>query len=163
MRTARQAGMERETMTADATARAGQHTGPDGVDLAALATYLPRFIPGAEGPLEAELIGGGRSNLTYFLRSPHGEWVLRRPPLGHVLPTAHDMAREFRVIRALAATDVPVPAALHLCDDVSIIGAPFYVMERAHGVVLHDALPPGFAPRLEDRRRLSEAFIDALA
>ncbi|HZU76373.1 MAG TPA: phosphotransferase family protein, partial [Dehalococcoidia bacterium] len=125
--------------------------------------YLPRFIPAAEGPLQAELISGGKSNLTYFIRSPHGEWVLRRPPLGHVLPTAHDMAREFRVISALAATDVPVPAALHLCDDVSIIGAPFYVMERAHGVVLHDALPPGFAPRLEDRRRLSEAFIDALA
>jgi aminoglycoside phosphotransferase (APT) family kinase protein len=149
-------------MTADAAARAGQNTGPDGVDLAALAAYLPRFIPGAEGPLSAELIGGGRSNLTYYIRSRHGEWVLRRPPLGHVLPTAHDMAREFRVISALGPTDVPVPRTLHLCEDPAIIGAPFYVMERVHGVIVHEELPPGLAPSPADRRRMSEAFIDAL-
>src|SRR5581483_9019393 len=162
LRTARQVETEREAMTADAAARTGQNTGPDGVDLAALAAYLPRFIPGAEAPLSAELIGGGRSNLTYYIRSPHGEWVLRRPPLGHVLPTAHDMAREFRVISALGPTDVPVPAALHLCEDPAIIGAPFYVMERVHGVIVHEALPPGVAPSPADRRRMSEAFIDAL-
>ncbi|HLZ70705.1 MAG TPA: phosphotransferase family protein [Dehalococcoidia bacterium] len=149
-------------MTADAAARDQQTSGPDGLDLAALAAYLPRFIPAAEAPLSAELIGGGRSNLTYYIRSKHGEWVLRRPPLGHVLPTAHDMAREYRVISALGPTDVPVPKTLHLCEDPAIIGAPFYVMERVHGVIVHEELPPGLAPDPASRRCMSEAFVEAL-
>jgi aminoglycoside phosphotransferase (APT) family kinase protein len=135
---------------------------PDGIDLKALAAYLPRQIPSAEGPLTGELISGGRSNLTYFVRSAHGEWVLRRPPLGHVLPTAHDMAREYRVITALGDTDVPVPKTVLLCEDKSVIGAPFYIMERVHGVIVHEELPEGLAPAAADRRRMSEAFVEAL-
>lgn len=152
-------------MTAGPSAQERFSAAPDGVDLQALAAYLPRSLPAAEGPLEAELISGGRSNLTYYIRSraSEQEWVLRRPPLGHVLPTAHDMAREYRVISALAGTGVPVPKTYLLCEDASIIGAPFYVMERVNGVVVHRELPPGFAPRPEDRRRMCEAFVEALA
>ncbi len=148
-------------MTVDTAADRPQ-PGPDGIDLDALAAYLPARIPAAEGPLIGELISGGRSNLTYFIRSSQGEWVLRRPPLGHVLPTAHDMAREYRVITALGGTDVPVPKTVLLCEDQSIIGAPFYIMERAFGVIVHEELPAGFAPAPADRRRMSEAFIEAL-
>ena len=79
------------------------------------------------------LIAGGRSNLTYWCTDGAHEVVLRRPPLGHVLATAHDMAREHRVIAALAPTAVPVPEALLLCADPAVIGAPFYLMERVPG------------------------------
>ncbi|MHB8577914.1 MAG: phosphotransferase family protein [Dehalococcoidia bacterium] len=149
-------------MTANATPAGETAAAPAGIDLTKLAAYLPAFIPAATGPLSAELISGGRSNLTYYIRSPHGEWVLRRPPLGHVLPTAHDMAREFRVITALRETAVPVPGTLVLCEDTEVIGAPFYVMERAHGIIMHEEIPDNLAPMPKDRRRLSEAFVDAL-
>ena len=141
---------------------ANSQPAPDGVDLAALEDYLPQRLPAAAGPLQAELISGGRSNLTYFIRSPRGEWVLRRPPLGHVLPTAHDMAREFRVISALVETDVPVPGTMLLCEDDSIIGSPFYIMEAVHGQIVREELPVGLATTPAERRRMSEEFIDAL-
>jgi len=86
--------------------------------------------------LRAELIHGGKSNLTYRLTDGSHDWVLRRPPLGHVLATAHDMAREYRVLSALAPTPVPVPATVTLCEDASVIGAPFYVMEHVEGSIL---------------------------
>ncbi|WP_130798002.1 phosphotransferase family protein [Streptomyces otsuchiensis] len=109
--------------------------GPPGLDTARLAAYLHRERPGlVEGPLRAELIEGGRSNLTYRVTDGAGTWVVRRPPLGHVLSTAHDMAREHRVISALAPTGVPVPATLALCSDPDVLGAPFYVMEHVTGV-----------------------------
>jgi aminoglycoside phosphotransferase (APT) family kinase protein len=100
-----------------------------------------------EGPVEAGLVAGGRSNLTYLLSSSAGPIVLRRPPLGHVLATAHDMAREHRVLAALHGTPVPVPRPLALCTDESVTGAPFYVMEFADGLVVRTrpdvaALPP---------------------
>jgi aminoglycoside phosphotransferase (APT) family kinase protein len=136
---------------------------PEGLDLDGVARFLAARVPGIGGPLMAELVAGGRSNLTYYLRTPGGEWVLRRPPLGHVLPTAHDMAREYRVLAALADTDVPVARPLVLCEDPSVTGAPFYVMERRYGVVVHDTLPADFAPRPEDRRRISLALVDTLA
>jgi aminoglycoside phosphotransferase (APT) family kinase protein len=111
--------------------------GPEGVDLESLRGFFADHVEGAGGrPLTAELIAGGRSNLTYAITAGEHEWVLRRPPLGHVLPTAHDMAREYRVITALADTDVPVPKTYALCDDTEVNGAPFYVMERVHGRVL---------------------------
>jgi aminoglycoside phosphotransferase (APT) family kinase protein len=111
--------------------------GPEGVDLESLRGYFVGHVAGADGqPLAAELIAGGRSNLTYAITDGEHEWVLRRPPLGHVLPTAHDMAREYRVITALADTDVPVPRTFALCEDNDVNGAPFYVMERVHGRVL---------------------------
>ncbi|GFE25885.1 phosphotransferase family protein [Streptomyces nigrescens] len=107
---------------------------PPGLDLARLREHLDRERPGlAGGPLRAQLIEGGRSNLTYRVTDGATSWVVRRPPLGHVLATAHDMQREHRVISALHETPVPVPEALLLCADESVIGAPFYVMELVEG------------------------------
>lgn len=109
---------------------------PPGLDLAALQAHLGAELPGLlQGPLSAELVAGGRSNLTYLLTDGRERWVLRRPPLGHVLETAHDMAREHRVLAALASTDVPVPKPLLLAG-ADVVGAPFYVMEHADGEVL---------------------------
>lgn len=108
-----------------------------GVDLPSLSAYLERTCPSLlSGPLRAELISGGRSNLTYEVSDGSQAWVLRRPPLGHVLPTAHDMGREYRVMSALSQTAVPVPRVLHLCNDPSVIGAPFYAMQLMGDVVL---------------------------
>jgi aminoglycoside phosphotransferase (APT) family kinase protein len=108
---------------------------PPGLDLAVLRDYLDRERPGlVNGDLRAELIAGGRSNLTYDVTDGSSSWVVRRPPLGHVLATAHDMTREHRVISALEATDVPVPRTIVLCEDPDVLGAPFYVMEKVGGV-----------------------------
>ncbi|WP_405410713.1 phosphotransferase family protein [Streptomyces decoyicus] len=108
---------------------------PPGLDLERLREHLDRERPGlAGGPLRARLIEGGRSNLTYRVSDGAASWVVRRPPLGHVLATAHDMRREHRVISALHTTPVPVPETLLLCEDESVIGAPFYVMELVEGV-----------------------------
>jgi aminoglycoside phosphotransferase (APT) family kinase protein len=111
--------------------------GPPGLDLGRLRTYLdasrPDLLP---GPLKAELIAGGRSNLTYRVSGGDTAIVLRRAPLAHVLPTAHDMAREYRVIAALHPTGFPVPVPLHLCTDPDVLGAPFYLMSYVDGVVL---------------------------
>lgn len=113
---------------------------PPGVDLARLRAYLDRELPGTvTGPLTARLVEGGRSNLTYVLDDGTGRWVLRRPPLGHVLPTAHDMSREHRVISGLHGTAVPVPRARTLCTDEDVLGAPFYVMDFVPGSPLRTA------------------------
>jgi len=139
---------------------------PEGVDLEALRPYFAANVRGAtDAPLELELITGGKSNLTYFVTQadaggPH-TWVLRRPPLGHVLPTAHDMEREARVLRALAGSPVPVPEVFAMCTDASVLGAPFYVMERIEGRVLRTAdeartLSP------QEARACSEALVDGL-
>ncbi|BCK72274.1 phosphotransferase family protein [Streptomyces platensis] len=107
---------------------------PPGLDLTRLRAHLDQERPGlAGGPLRAQLIEGGRSNLTYRVTDGAASWVVRRPPLGHVLATAHDMQREHRVISALHRTPVPVPETLLLCTDESVIGAPFYVMELVEG------------------------------
>jgi len=108
-----------------------------GADLRGLARWLDAERPGLrEGPLAGEVIAGGKSNLTYRVTDGSSTWALRRPPLAHVLPTAHDMAREFRVISALATTAVPVAPALALCEDSAVLGAPFYLMGFVDGVVL---------------------------
>jgi aminoglycoside phosphotransferase (APT) family kinase protein len=144
----------------------------DGLDLDALARYLAPFrrakdapAPGAEprpGALRAELIAGGKSNLTYRLTDDAHDWVLRRPPLGHVLATAHDMGREFRVMSALAPTPVPVPAMVTLCEDPSVIGAPFYVMQYVQGSILRHTKD---TDKLRGSQRTALAFqlIDTLA
>ena len=109
---------------------------PPGLDPARLQAYLREHRPDlAAGETSASLIPGGRSNLTYEVHSGDRSYVLRRPPLGHVLATAHDMGREFRVISALAGTPVPVPEAYLLCADADVIGAPFYLMQRVPGEV----------------------------
>ncbi|HKT03901.1 MAG TPA: phosphotransferase family protein [Rugosimonospora sp.] len=108
-----------------------------GLDLARLAGTLAQAPDcGVRGPLSAEVISGGRSNLTYRVRGETGEVVVRRPPLGHVLPSAHDMSREYRVTSALWAAGFPVARPLLLCTDEDVIGAPFYVMEYVDGIVL---------------------------
>lgn len=109
---------------------------PRGLDLEALRTWLTRTAPDAldAGPWEASLVTGGKSNLTYRVVDSSGTTVIvRRPPLGHVLATAHDMGREHRVMSALAETAVPVPRMIALCPDDSVLGAPFYVMEYVAG------------------------------
>ncbi|MBZ6082200.1 phosphotransferase family protein [Streptomyces olivaceus] len=107
---------------------------PPGLDLDRLRVLLDRERPGlVTGPLSGRLIEGGRSNLTYEVSDGTARWVVRRPPLGHVLATAHDMRREHRVITALHPTDVPVPRTLLLCEDEEVVGAPFYVMEFVAG------------------------------
>ncbi|MGK4580008.1 phosphotransferase family protein [Kitasatospora sp. HPMI-4] len=113
---------------------------PPGLDLARLREHLDTELPGTvRGPLRARLFEGGRSNLTYLLEDGSTRWVLRRPPLGHVLATAHDMAREHRVLSALHPTRVPVPRPLLLVQDESVIGAPFYLMRYVPGTPHRDA------------------------
>ena len=107
-----------------------------GVDPAALAAYLRKKGLSDARSLDATLISGGRSNLTYLLHVNEAEWVLRRPPLGEVLATAHDMSREHRVMSALAHSAVPVPPMVALCEDPAVLGAPFFIMERVPGEAL---------------------------
>ena len=111
-----------------------------GVDLAAVTAWFETHVSGVVPPLGFDLITGGRSNLTFRVSDAAGaDWVLRRPPLGHVLATAHDMARGHRIISALADTAVPVPEAIGICTDPEVNGVPFYVMEYLDGLVLRDA------------------------
>ena len=113
---------------------------------------------------DVALISGGKSNLTYRVASDAGEVVLRRPPLGHILPTAHDMVREHRVLAALDATAVPVPRVLHLGAADGPLGAPFYVMERVVGHVCRNALPAGYADDAASARAaIGGALVDVLA
>lgn len=135
---------------------------PAGLDLERLRPWFSEHVAPVD-ELRAEVIGHGRSNITYRVESDGQEWVVRRPPLSHVQPTAHDMGREFRVISAMAGTDVPAPRTYALCEDPEVIGAPFYVMEYVRGVVPID--PAGFAEQHDEatRRRLGEELIDTLA
>jgi aminoglycoside phosphotransferase (APT) family kinase protein len=135
---------------------------PAGIDFQGVSRFFAERVPGGESPLSIGLISGGKSNLTYLVRSGAREFVLRRPPLGHVLPTAHDMAREFRVLSALAGTGVPVPRPIALCEDPTVNGMPFYVMEYRRGVIIEEELPPGFCATPGERRRLSLALVDTL-
>lgn len=106
-----------------------------GLDLPRLQKFFDNQVPGA-GQLRAELISGGRSNLTYLLTDGRSSWVLRRPPLGGLTPSAHDVAREYRIVAALRDTGVPVARAVAQCDDPSVIGAPFAIVEYVPGRVL---------------------------
>ena len=115
-----------------------------GLDLAGFATYFGTARPGTiGGPLRASVLPGGRSNLTYAVTDGEHRWVLRRPPLGHVLPTAHDMAREHRVLDALAGAGFPAPEPILLCTDPEVIGAPFYLMEHVDGTIYRDVADAG--------------------
>ncbi|MFJ9424422.1 phosphotransferase family protein [Streptomyces sp. NPDC101249] len=125
---------------------------PPGLDPVRLRGLLDRERPGlVRGPLTGRLIEGGRSNLTYTVSDGASTWVVRRPPLGHVLATAHDMKREHRVISALHPTEVPVPRPVLLCEDEEVLGAPFYVMEFVEGTPYRTA--EQLAPLGADRTR----------
>lgn len=113
--------------------------------------------------LTANVVGHGRSNITYRLEAGGQAWVLRRPPLSHVLPTAHDMRREYRVISALARTGIPVPDAIALCEDPDVIGAQFYIMSFVDGMVPADAVAFGAKFPEASRRSIGENLIDTLA
>jgi aminoglycoside phosphotransferase (APT) family kinase protein len=133
------------------------------LDLAQLEPYLRARLPSFTETLTVEQFPHGYSNLTYLLRSGDQEWVLRRPPFGNPVKTAHDMGREHRVLSALNKVYQPAPRALLYCDDASVLGEPFYVMERRHGVILRQQLPPGLDLDPPTARCLGEACIDNLA
>ena len=136
-------------------------TSPPGLDLDRAAPVLADATGGAlTGPLTGEVISGGRSNLTYVVSGGDTRVVVRRPPLGHVLPSAHDMAREYRVISALSAAGFPVPRPLAVCTDPDVIGAPFYVMAYVDGVVLRD---DAHRPDPATAARLGDNLVDLLA
>jgi aminoglycoside phosphotransferase (APT) family kinase protein len=136
---------------------------PAGIDVEPVTRWMADNV-GAEGPLHFTRIKGGHSNLTYRIDDAAGtSFVLRRPPLGDLLPTAHDMSREWRFISAFHATPVPVPPPLGYCDDKAITGAPFYVMGFVDGYVMHDASTAESAFDEAGRRSAGESFIDVLA
>jgi len=121
---------------------AGQHDLP----LVQLEGWMAQHIDGFRGPLAAEQFEGGQSNPTYKLLSGSGSYVLRRKPTGQLLPSAHAVDREYRVMRALSGTAVPVPEVYALCEDDSVIGSTFYVMEFLDGRIFWDPRLPGLAP-----------------
>lgn len=134
-----------------------------GIDEPRVETWLNSNISGTEGPYTYSLIAGGRSNLTFHVTDANGkQMVLRRPPMGHVLATAHDMAREHRLMTAVGTTNVPVPRTLGLCSDEDVNGAPFYVMDFVPGVVL-DSPEKGHQLPEHLRTSASENLVDVLA
>ena len=127
---------------------------------AALADYLGAHLPGFRGPLRATKFKGGQSNPTYLIEAESGKYVLRRKPPGKLLPSAHAVDREFRVLGALASSEVPVARPLHLCTDESVIGSMFYVMDFVPGPIFWDpAMPEITAP---ERAARYAAVLDAL-
>jgi aminoglycoside phosphotransferase (APT) family kinase protein len=138
-------------------------------DEARVAAWLRERLPGADRPLAVRQFGGGHANLTYLLRFGDGpgavEYVLRRPPLGPVAPGSHDMAREHGALSVLWQAFPLAPRSYLFCDDVSLIGAPFFVMERRHGVVVRGAIPPQFGGGHDKvaNRKLSSVVVDVLA
>ena len=153
------------SLTASPTApeRAAHGSVPPGIHAENVTAWFASHVPGATGPLAFSPIAGGRSNYTYFVDDSAGHrYVLRRPPLGHLLPSAHDVAREHRIISALADTSVPVAPALGFCEDPAVNDRPFYVMAYVDGLVLRSA---DDARLLDDaaKVRASESVADVLA
>jgi aminoglycoside phosphotransferase (APT) family kinase protein len=132
------------------------------LDLARLEPYLRAQFPNETGGLIVRQFPSGHSNLTYSVKIGEREFVLRRPPFGSKVKSAHDMSREFRVLAKLHAVYPPAPEVLAFCEDESVLGAPFYVMQPIHGIILRKNLPReiNFAP--EKARQLNESLIDNL-
>lgn len=133
------------------------------LDRVKLEYYLQEHVPGSFGPLVVEQFPKGHSNLTYLLRVGNRELVLRRPPFGTKVKTAHDMGREYRILSCLHGVFSPAPQPLLYCEDTSVMGAPFYVMERIKGIILRKDPPAGLDLSAEKVRKLCESFIDTLA
>ena len=155
-------GSRERTPAALRILRGMEATVPAGIDYEGVSKYFAEHVPGGASPLTISLISGGKSNLTYKVSSGETSWVLRRPPLGHVLPTAHDMAREYRVLSALAATNVPAPRTIALCEDSTVNGAPFYVMEYREGVIIAESIPEGYATTPEERAAMCRGLVETL-
>jgi aminoglycoside phosphotransferase (APT) family kinase protein len=138
-------------------------------DGARVADYLRGKLEGSDRALSVRQFAGGHANLTYLLRYGEGEgaieYVLRRPPLGPVAPGSHDMSREHRVLSVLWKAFPLAPRSFVFCDDVAVLGAPFFVMERRHGVVVRGAIPPAFGGGADEtsNRMLSQVVVDVLA
>src|SRR5215211_2922778 len=128
-----------------------------------LLEYLAAHLPDLKAPLTVEQFPAGFSNLTYLLRAGHRELVLRRPPVGAKIKTAHDMGREYRILSHLFPVYKKVPRPLLFCEDEEILGVPFYVMERVTGIILRAQKPRGMDLSPELMRRLSETFIENVA
>lgn len=131
-----------------------------------LRAHLSELLPGEQldhARIEVEQFPGGHSNLTYLVRLGGHEFVLRRPPFGPVAPTAHDMPREYRLLVAVHPLFRLAPRPYLLCEDTSIIGVPFYLMERRRGLVIRRDIPKEIGDDLELRRRVSEGMVDTLA
>jgi aminoglycoside phosphotransferase (APT) family kinase protein len=131
------------------------------VDVEVLEGYMARRIEGFRGPLTVLQFRGGQSNPTYYLEAGDRQYVLRRKPPGKLLPSAHAVDREYRVITALAGSGVPVPRTYALCEDADVIGTPFYIMAYVPGRVLTDPRLPGAAP--EERAAIYDAMNEVLA
>jgi aminoglycoside phosphotransferase (APT) family kinase protein len=115
-------------------------------DVESLQRYFAAHVPAIRGPIDVQQFKGGQSNPTYLLKAASGKYVLRRKPPGNLLPSAHAVDREYKIMHALRDTDVPVPRMLCLCEDANVIGTPFYVMECVDGRVLWDPDLPGMTP-----------------
>lgn len=135
----------------------------EGIQADRVTSWFEEHAPEVEPPLSFDLITGGRSNLTFRVQDTAGHsWVLRRPPLGHVLATAHDMSREHRILTALQPTDVPVPGLVGLCEDDAVNGAPFYVMDFVEGAILRGR-EAGLALEPAARKRAGDQIAEVLA
>ena len=135
---------------------------PEGVNKAGVVSWLKKHVPALEGDVSFSLIVGGHSNLTFKCEDAAGNtYVLRRPPLGQILESAHDMGREHKIIHALRDSDVPVPVTYGLCKDKQVNGADFYVMDYVDGLVLNDSVA-GAQVQLSDRRAIGLHVIDIL-
>jgi aminoglycoside phosphotransferase (APT) family kinase protein len=135
---------------------------PEGIEVTGVTAWFAEHAPDAKAPFTFHLIAGGHSNLTYRVADAGGQlFVLRRPPLGELLPSAHDMSREYRVMAALGPTPVPVPEMVGLCQDETVTGRPFYVMRYVDGLVLRD---PAAVAQVSDATRwaAAESLIDGL-
>lgn len=154
--------MPNEGMSIGFEDRAAEVRPGEELAVARLEPFLRSHFPERDGPLTLQQFPSGHSNLTYFVSLGEREMVLRRPPFGSKVKSAHDMGREYRVLSRLH-TAYPAPRALLYCDDPEVLGAPFYLMERIHGIILRRKMPPGLHISAEKARQLDESFIDTLA
>src|SRR5437773_5608211 len=136
---------------------------PEGIDRAPVERWFEANLRGVELPLRFERISGGHSNLTYEVGdAAGGRWALRRPPLGKRLGSAHDMSREHMVVSALTATEVPVPPVAGFCEDESVNGAPFYVMDFVEGPILRTQREAEECFSESERHAIGERVVDTL-